>query len=383
MTLRQDIQAALSRAGADQIPAVLCYEGIYVRDHWRQLTDAPWWYAQSFDLDQQLQWRRDVVARTGQDWFELPGFYTRRERATLTIEPCPDGVYRFDRRTGRALLLSEPQIGGWSGGARGEASVESINPDHLAESVDELDRLIPLMPEFNLAAVRDNGSDDLARASIAQHPDLYPLGYVASPLWLTYHVWGFEGMMRMIAARPDLVRHACDRMLTQSLHSIRQAAWLGAAGVWIEDCLTDMISPAAFAALNLPYLRRLTGEIRAAGMSSIYYFCGSPAGKWDLLLDAGADALALEESKKGFVIDVADTVARVNGRCAVLGNLDAIGVLQNGSEAQLRAEIARQIAAGRRNGGRFVMSIGSPVTPGTPVERVRLYCDFVHELGRQ
>jgi uroporphyrinogen-III decarboxylase len=47
----------------------------------------------------------------------------------------------------------------------------------------------------------------------------------------------------------------------------------------------------------------------------------------------------------------------------------------------LRAEIARQIAAGRRNGGRFVLSLGSPVTPGTPMERVRRYCDLAHELG--
>jgi uroporphyrinogen-III decarboxylase len=72
----------------------------------------------------------------------------------------------------------------------------------------------------------------------------------------------------------------------------------------------------------------------------------------------------------------------VGGRCAVLGNLDAMELLEHGSEGALRAEIARQIAAGRRNGSRFVMSIGSPVTPDTPVERVRLYCDLVHELGR-
>jgi uroporphyrinogen-III decarboxylase len=65
----------------------------------------------------------------------------------------------------------------------------------------------------------------------------------------------------------------------------------------------------------------------------------------------------------------------------VLGNLDAIGVLQGGSEDALRSEIARQIAAGRRNGSRFVMSLGSPVTPATPVERVRLYCELAHELG--
>jgi uroporphyrinogen-III decarboxylase len=61
--------------------------------------------------------------------------------------------------------------------------------------------------------------------------------------------------------------------------------------------------------------------------------------------------------------------------------LDAIVLLESGTEQEIRAEVARQIAAGRRNGSRFIMSLGSPVTPGTPVERVRLYCDLVHELG--
>jgi uroporphyrinogen-III decarboxylase len=122
-------------------------------------------------------------------------------------------------------------------------------------------------------------------------------------------------------------------------------------------------------------------EIRVLEMDSIYYYCGNPEGKWEHILTVGADALALEESKKGFLIEIDDVVTRVNGRCAVLGNLDAVGVLQDGTAEQLRAEIARQIKAGRRNGSRFIMSVGSPVTPGTAVERVRLYCELTRDLG--
>ena len=109
----------------------------------------------------------------------------------------------------------------------------------------------------------------------------------------------------------------------------------------------------------------------------------TPSGKWDLILLVGADALSLEESKKNFRIEIEEVVERVGGRCTVLGNLDSVGVLQDGSEDRLRAEIARQIAAGRRNGSRFIMSLGSPVTPQTPVARVRLYSDLVHALGRK
>ena len=78
-------------------------------------------------------------------------------------------------------------------------------------------------------------------------------------------------------------------------------------------------------------------------MKSIYYYCGDPTGKWDHILSVGADALALEESKKAFTIDIEDVVERVQGRCTLLGNLDAVGILQNGSEKQLRTEISRQI----------------------------------------
>ena len=128
-------------------------------------------------------------------------------------------------------------------------------------------------------------------------------------------------------------------------------------------------------------LRRLIEEIRSAGMKSVYYFCGDPAGKWDLLLSLGMDAIGLEEGKKDFRNDIEDIVERVAGRCVVLGNLDAIGVLQNGDEKSLREAIGRQVAAARRNRSRFIMSLGSPPTPETPVERVRRYCDLARELG--
>jgi uroporphyrinogen-III decarboxylase len=188
-------------------------------------------------------------------------------------------------------------------------------------------------------------------------------------------------MMVLTAEAPGLVHCACERYLQQALHSVRLSAALGAAGIWIEECLTDMISPAAFAALNLPYVQRLVEAIRALGLRSIYYFCGNPAGKWPQILATGADAFSFEESKKGFTLDLEDIAERVGGRGVVLGNLDAIGVLQNGSEERLHAEIRRQLDCGRRHGRHFIMSLGSPVTPETRVSRVRLYCDLVRELA--
>jgi uroporphyrinogen-III decarboxylase len=128
-------------------------------------------------------------------------------------------------------------------------------------------------------------------------------------------------------------------------------------------------------------VRQLTEAIRAAGMLSVHYYCGRPDDRWEFLLDTGADALALEEGKKGFAVDMLQVAELVDGRMALLGNIDAIAVMESGSDTVLQAEIARQTEAGKRNRGRFVMSVGSPVTPGTPLSRVRRYCDIVHELS--
>ena len=379
MNGRQKVEAALSEGGTAEIPAVICYEGIYVRDHWGQITDQPWWDRTIPDVERQFAWRRQAIDRTGQDWFALPAIAPRATRRHILVEARPDGAYLIDRRTGGLERLVEPTIGGWTVGE----GTQSIHPERLAATRREIDLLIPVSSSTDPAGVRRDGRADLADRMLAEFGgDLFPLCHVGSPLWLCYHVWGFEGLMTMVGERPDLVRYACDRYLISSVRAVREAAALGAAGIWIEECLTDSVSPAAFADLCVPYVRRLVEAIRAAGMRSIYYYCGDPSSRWDQLFAVGADAISLEESKKGFRIDVDEVVERARGRCAVLGNLDAIDLLTNGSEDQLRAEVARQVAAGRRNGGRFIMSLGSPVTPATPVQRVRQYCDLVHEIGR-
>ena len=379
MTGKEKIEAAFSAEGTSQIAAVICYEGIYIRDHWDRLTSYPWWYQFSPDIEHQLAWRREVIAKTPQDWLCLPTFLPQAEREAMSIEERPQGIFLVNRLSGQEDKIVRPLVGGWD--PRGIS--RHIQHPRLPETMDDIDASIPIPGEFDAQQFVDSGRSDLAATLLDEFGSaLFPICHTASPLWSCYGQWGFEGMMFLIAEHPELVRRACRRRLATSIARVREGAALGALGVWVEECMTDMISPAVFADLNVPVMQQLIDEIRALGMKSIYYYCGDPSDRWEHIFSLGMDALALEESKKGFTIDIEDVVDRVSGRCTVLGNLDAIGVLQDASDEQVRAEIARQVAAGQKKGGRFIMSLGSPVTPSTPVERVRLYCELVHELGR-
>jgi uroporphyrinogen-III decarboxylase len=279
--------------------------------------------------------------------------------------------------TGKAIRLREPTPSGTNTDC---ASSRHSAIESLPTTREEIDALIPRIPPFDRTRFLMEGRQDAAVA-VRESVDVLTYSHISSPVWSLYGWLGYEGMMILLGQYPDVASHAAQRILKNALHYISEIAALGAEAVWIEECLTDQISPEVFRQVNLPILRQCTETIHAHGMKSIYYYCGDPWRRLDAILDAGADAVHFEESKKGFSIHIEDIVEAVGRRCVVFGNLDTIGVLQDGSEDMLRSEIHRQLSAGRRNGNRFVMSTGSPITPGTPVQRVRRYTDIVRELA--
>lgn len=377
MTGREKIEAALSEEGSSEVPVVISYPEFFVRDHWEQLTDKPWWYTQSPDLEHQIQWREDVYDTIPIDWYEIPFTYdySDEDRENIFIEQAGADIYKTDRRTGSKEKLVKPH---WSDVVHDLSS----NPDLAPQSSSEIDAAIPLPPVNEIDNIHSYGKNALSSRLLDRFgKSMLPILELTPPLADVYFTWGYETAMILISTRPDLVAHACNRFLKQALYNLRKASHLGAGAIWMEDSFTDMIRPEDFLQFNVTYLQRIMNEIRALGMNSVYYYTGNPYGKWDHILSIGADALAFEESKKGFLVDIEDVVKRTNGRCAVFGNLDVIHILAAADTEQLENEIRRQIAAGRDNNNRFVMSVGSPVTPATTVERLKQYIDLVHKLG--
>jgi len=381
ITGNEKFDAAFSRDGTPHFPAAICYHGICLRDHWESVTDQPWWV--QFDPHPEraaLPWI-DMIRKTGEDWFPVMLGASRRCQREVAIEATPDGIFRVSASTGERTLLERPPVGG----SQKHAQDESNPPAAQVRTADELDEVMDAHLGIHASAAdspEDAGRLDLPRLLVGEFgTEKLPLAYLGAPCWRCYALWGFHGMMTAVIDFPKLIERACSRFLVEELRAVRAFAAAGARAIWVEDCMTDMLSPEQFRRFNLPSLRSLTDAIRRAGLWSVHYYCGRPDDRWELLLESGADALSLEESKKNFTIDIMEVAELVRGRMALLGNIDAIGLLERGTEGDLRREIARQCAAGRRNRNRFAVSLGSPVTPRTPFGRVRLYCDLVHELS--
>jgi hypothetical protein len=374
---REKVLAAFEPEGASEIGAVSCYDSLFIRDHWFALTDVPWWYAFSGRAEWEVAWAQAYVTKSGLAWLQVRPCPSRVEQARQRYEQRADGVWRIDAESGEEVRLVEPRP---SGTNTSSAISRHSDLDALPRTEAQIDALISQAASFERETFLAEGRRDAA-AAIREATGLFLYGSIAAPLWAFYDLLGYEGMMLFLATHHELAAYAAERILWNQIQRIAMISALGTDAVWIEECLTDQISPDLFWALNVPVMRRLVRAVGAAGLRSIYYYCGNPHDRLDAILAIGADAVHFEEGKKGFDVNLEEIAQRIAGRCTLFGNLDAITVLPDASEAVLRRELARQLKIGRASGGRFVMSTGSPITPGTTVERVRRYTDLVRELG--
>ena len=95
------------------------------------------------------------------------------------------------------------------------------------------------------------------------------------------------------------------------------------------------------------------------GLFPIHYVCGDVVPRLDRIVQLDIAAVGVEESKKKFVIEIKEVVRQVDGRAAILGNIDAVRYGQNASLEDIAVEAKRQLRIGQDAQG-FLLSTGSP-----------------------
>ena len=369
---RARIAATLTTGTHTATPAVVPYMGIFLRDHWEAITNTPWGAYQYGPFDDRCAVLEALARATGSDWVPVGECAARSWRDEHEVRTQGADATLVNTRTGAATPIERPAVSG--------AQFQSSKLEPKVQTLADVEANVPVIS----AEQRDQaGSLDFMRyARSTLGGRLCLVASVAGPLWRTHNLFGFNTMMTNLVEAHELVQALVERLTDGEIERVRAYARAGIDCVWIEDCMTsrDLISRDHFQRFHAPYVARIVSAIHDGGMKAVYYFCGDPWDRLDDLVATGADALSFEESKKGFALDIDLLEKAVAGRAALLGNLDAVGMLRDASPSQLHREVKRQLEVGWRT-GKFVASLGSPVTPETPASRVRLFTDLVRELS--
>ena len=254
---------------------------------------------------------------------------------------------------------------------------ESAGPAVRGAAARPLHELRPPPPPTAKQVEAITGSEryDLARALAARYPDDLPL-YASgvSPYNGLMFLFGFQHLMYALAESPALVHRILENQLPGPSARLAAERRLGITLMFVEECMAsaDVLSPRMYQEFCFPYTRQALQLYEDMGFRTVLYFSGNPMPLLPYLKELPFTALAVEEDRKAYGIDLAEVRRALGPDRVLFGNVDAM-FLEKASDEEVLREARRQIAiAGPDN---FILSVGSPFTPGTSLERVRFFCE--------
>lgn len=297
------------------------------------------------------------------DWIWTSLMPTAQWLSECVLRREGDCIWRVHRPSGKREDLSDP--------FPSTDSTDDLWHKEPPGSVKVIDDLIPLTPAETM--IDDGRLAGMSLIVKMMGSDTFVYGKMGSPFWKCYSLLGFQGLMTMPLEQPSLFRHIIERQTSHSLSLARAYASTGIHGVFIEECLTsaDLISPRIYDEFVYPYDKALLDEFRSLGIPAILYVTGDVNPRLQRIAALAPAALAVEESKKGFELDLEKIAQAIGENVALFGNLDATRV-KDWSSAELAVELEKQKRVGSLAQG-FVHSIGSPFPLETPKEKVRAF----------
>jgi uroporphyrinogen-III decarboxylase len=374
MTSKERVHAALEGRAVDRMPVAVLYSNLYHLDHFSELTGRPQWEAHKWTHappEEHLRTYRQLLRLTPFDLLEPLRAPSREDRENTEFVFREGRPVRHDKRDDTFLPLTT---------VSGHAGDYSANQTRCVFSKQDADEHVKIWRAEQLLAAGVNDYLDATVAALGK--DHFLLSGMACVLYACHIFVGLTNLFAMLIEEPDLIDYLCGRILEQNLENIRSLAAGGGDGIFLDDAMatSDMISVAHYERFSLPYVKEMVREVHRLGQKAILIYYGGIADRLEQIASTGADGLLMETSMKGYVNDLEAAAETIGDRMTLFGNLDPIGILQNGSDEELEAEIRRQVAAGKKARG-FIISTGSPITPLTPLSRVQTFIRLARELG--
>ena len=139
-----------------------------------------------------------------------------------------------------------------------------------------------------------------------------------------------------------------------------------------------MLSPRIIADYWVENTRRFVEPARAKGLPVILHMDGDFSSITDMMLEAGADVFNPFEVTGE--LDIYAEKRKLQGRAAVMGNIDCAGVLTQGTPREVREDVRRHIE-GLAPGGGYICGSSHEIGPDTPIENFRALVEAVDAYG--
>jgi len=183
-------------------------------------------------------------------------------------------------------------------------------------------------------------------------------GWVEGPCGASADLRGINRLMLDFYDDPAFVRDLFEFVLGLALRFGKAQTEAGAELIGVGDPAASLVGPHIYDELVWPYERRLVDGLHEMGARVRLHICGNTRRILEGMGKLGCDIVDIDSS-----VPVAEARERMGPQQVLLGGIDPVRVLQNGTPGQVVEAVAD---CHRQAGARFIVGAGCEVPPDTP-----------------
>lgn len=193
--------------------------------------------------------------------------------------------------------------------------------------------------------------------------DLLVEGWVEGPVAEAADLRGINNLMLDFYDEPGFVQDLFAFVVEMELRFARAQIEAGADLIGVGDAAASLVGPRIYESLVWPYEKQLLDGIRALGSRTRLHICGNTRKILPGIGRLGCDIVDLD-----FLVPMTEGRAAMGPQQILLGNVDPVRVLRDGTPQDVTAAVAD---CHRAAGPRFIVGAGCEVPRDTPPENLR------------
>ncbi len=258
-------------------------------------------------------------------------------------------------------------------GVVGEGNILRATKDYLPANRDTLNSL--KKPDIRKDGRCPTLLDAIKRLKDKYGESLLVVGRTEAPFTAVTLLFGVGPTSMMVYDDPDLLKDAM-----KFFHDIQVEFGLaqfeaGADALWYGDCNASghIISLKVYQDIAFQPMKDVIDAYKGRGLTMLHASEENPKYV-DVMADAGMEMLSV-----GPGADLAACYDAIKGRCALMGNVDPIGQLLNGTPESVSAQ-AEQILRNVSSRGGHLIDSGEMVPRETPEENMMAFGETVRRV---
>ncbi|MCS6969754.1 MAG: uroporphyrinogen decarboxylase family protein [Planctomycetota bacterium] len=204
----------------------------------------------------------------------------------------------------------------------------------------------------------------LYRARSGDHYSV--LGWVEGPIAAAADLRGVSAFLLDLVDDPEWAEQLMDRVTEVAIEFAVAQIEAGADTVGIGDALASQISPKLYQRFVLPREKRIVDAIHAAGARAKLHICGNITKLLPHIATLGVDVLDVDA-----MVDIAKARQAVGPKVVLMGGIDPVAVIKDGTPQAIRAELARCCAAALPA---YAPGGGCEIPAATPKDNLKALC---------